>query len=399
MSFFDTVMLFDVHTMLGILFWSNIFLAAMVFTFETVTKTAQDKEYIRKASVTRLSYAAAFLLMMLKEFLPYSVSVNLGISVLFFSLYLDASILLSFSSGIGNVHRIILKAVLAAGIIIFNILETVFADGTLRSIASTGIILAIFALPTVMFVTQKNNSRFKHAVGGFYILFLMALFPRMIIPMSEIGNAPYENSLTQSAVYLMLIIITVCGTLSTLLFIKEKSDILLEKMATQDQLTQIPNRHSFLHNANLLFLKSQRERREISIMFIDIDYFKKVNDVYGHDFGDTVLKRFAAVLKESVRQHDLICRYGGEEFIVMLQTDESDSAVKLAGRIMERLKFESFEEHSEFKFTVSVGISAGIPNADNSLDSFIKNADAALYEAKNNGRNRVQLYSGVTVND
>jgi len=325
------------------------------------------------------------------NFIPHIVSVNLGISLLFFSLYLDARLLLLFSTGNDKVRQIIMKIILTVGIIVFNVLEIIFASDTVRSISSTYIIFSIYGIP-VLFIMNKANSKFKRAVGIFYIIFIITLFPRMIVPMSKTGNSLYENAITQSAVYLSLVIITVVGTIIVLLFIKEKSDIRLENLAMNDQLTQIPNRRSFYLNGNLLFLKCKREKRELSLMFMDIDYFKKINDGYGHDFGDIVLKRFALVLKESARQYDLLCRYGGEEFLIMLQSDEPNIAQTLAQRIMERLKSESFNEHPDFRFTISVGITANTPSGEDSLDSYIKNADTALYEAKENGRNRIKLF-------
>jgi len=391
MSLFDTIMLFDIRTLLGILFWSNLFLAAVILTFNIITKTEQDKEYIKKAIITRFSFAVTYFLLLLGYFLPRIISVNLGTSLLFFSLYLDAHLLLLFSSGDGKARQVVMKIILAAGIIVFNVLEIIFASDTIRAITSTSIILAMYSVPIVL-IMNKANSRFKRAVGIFYIFFIVTLFPRMIVPMSEIGTSPHENAITQSAVYLALVIITVVGTIIVLLFIKERNDAMLENMAMYDQLTQIPNRRSFFINGNMLFLKCQREKRELALMFMDIDFFKKINDGYGHDFGDVVLKRFATVLKESARQYDLLCRYGGEEFLVMLQSDEPKIAQTLAQRIMERLKSESFDEYPDFRFTISVGIAASIPGSEDTLDGFIKNADTALYEAKNNGRNRIELF-------
>jgi diguanylate cyclase (GGDEF)-like protein len=132
-------------------------------------------------------------------------------------------------------------------------------------------------------------------------------------------------------------------------------------------------------------------------LYTDIDFFKKVNDTYGHDFGDAVLKRYAAVIEESMRKYDLFCRYGGEEFLMMIECDKTDIAGALAQRIMERLKSERFDVYPDFRFTISVGIAAGVPSSEDTLDTYIKNADAALYESKNSGRNTIRIYQNCVV--
>jgi len=312
---------------------------------------------------------------------------------LFFGFYLDAGFMLSFLSVMDKkLRQNILKFMLAAGVVVFNVLDIVLHNNIIRTVVSSYIILSMFTVTTVSFMRQKNISKFKRVIGGFYILFLISLSPRIVIPMTELGASPYANAMAESGFYLVLLIITVCGIMTTLLCIKERSDIVLENMALNDQLTQIPNRHCFFMKAEPLFLKCQREKRELSILFTDIDYFKKINDGYGHDFGDLVLKRFGAVIKESVRPYDLICRYGGEEFLMMLECDKPNIAESLALRIMERLKSENFDEVPDFKFTISVGINAGVPSDKDTLDGYINNADTALYEAKSSGRNTIRFY-------
>jgi len=353
----------------------------------------QDREYIHKAVLIRLAYSAAYLLLILREMIPHVLSVNLGYSILFFSFYLDADFMLSFISVTDKkLRHKILKYILAAGIVVFNVLDIVLNNGVIRTVFSSYVILSLFVMPTVSFLRQKNISRFKRAIGWFYVLFLISLSPRIIVPMTETGASAFANAVVESGFYLVLLIITICGIISSLLFIKERGDIALENMALNDQLTQIPNRHCFFLKAKPLFQKCQREKKELSILFTDIDYFKKVNDNYGHDFGDVVLKRFATVIKESARPYDLICRYGGEEFLMMPECDKPDIAQSLALRIMERLKSEKFDEVPDFRFTISVGIHTSVPNSEDTLDGYINNADAALYDAKNSGRNTIRFY-------
>jgi diguanylate cyclase (GGDEF)-like protein len=394
MDFLDVMMSFETHTVLEVLFWSNIFLAAMVFSFQTTMMNAQDKGLIHNTVIMRLMFSIAYLLLLWGRSLPDFVSSNLGISILFVAFYLDAHLLLSFATSTSKRYQIGHKIMLITGILAFNVLEVIFDSDAVRSIVSACVLLVIYGVPAIVFVVKKNNSRFKRIIGCFYTLFLISLFPRIIMPITENFASSQEDAIIRSGFYLVLVIITACGTTATMLFIKERSDVILENMALCDQLTQIANRHSFMHYANILFLKCQREKHEISLMFMDIDYFKKINDKYGHDFGDAVLKRFASLIKESVRKYDLTCRYGGEEFLVMVQNDNPGIAETLARRLMERLNSECFDEYPDFRFTISVGIATSVPNEGDTLERYIKNADTALYEAKNNGRNQIQFYQG-----
>ena len=119
----------------------------------------------------------------------------------------------------------------------------------------------------------------------------------------------------------------------------------------------------------------------------DIDHFKKVNDRFGHDMGDLVLKKYAALMKECTRAEDLVTRFGGEEFIILLPLTESTQAHMLAERIRTRLEQMNFIE--KHRITASYGIASYRKN--DSMQAMIKRVDTALYTAKNTGRNRTVL--------
>lgn len=133
--------------------------------------------------------------------------------------------------------------------------------------------------------------------------------------------------------------------------------------------------------------------RDISFLFFDIDHFKKINDTYGHDVGDKVLKEFASVVKNSLRVGDIFARWGGEEFVViLLGSNEMDSKVK-ADEIRKKVEDMTFDNPSELKITVSIGVAEF--DGDITFENLIKNADNALYKAKNTGRNKVVVFSEI----
>ena len=163
--------------------------------------------------------------------------------------------------------------------------------------------------------------------------------------------------------------------------------------AKTDALTQIANRHSFLLNAPSFFDFHIRLNKPITILFFDIDDFKKVNDNLGHPFGDKVLKNFAIIVSRSIRSFDLFCRYGGEEFIVLLSNTEQKSGIAIGERIFADIKKTSFPEKPDFNYTVSVGLFTSIPQKNESVEKYINKADQAMYTAKKNGKNRIEVYS------
>jgi diguanylate cyclase (GGDEF)-like protein len=166
---------------------------------------------------------------------------------------------------------------------------------------------------------------------------------------------------------------------------------LLMLMATTDKLTGAPNRYDFFNKAAVLYDHSMQMRSPLSILFIDVDHFKQVNDVFGHLFGDGVLVRLWEIIHKCLRDDDLCCRYGGEEFVVLLLCADCNTAQFVAQRIMHEARQTHFQEKPDFHFSVSIGISSGTPSPPHNLDDYIKTADNAMYQAKSAGRNCIVL--------
>lgn len=168
----------------------------------------------------------------------------------------------------------------------------------------------------------------------------------------------------------------------------------LHELAITDELTGLFNRRKFNEIALREFIRAKRNNSPLSIIMIDIDYFKKINDSYGHLIGDEVLKVLSKNIKTELRSLDVVARYGGEEFIICLPETDLIAAERVADRIrifVSKIKFSSVEG-IEFSITISLGVSA-LKEIHKTLDDLIIDADRALYEAKRTGRNRVILSS------
>ena len=162
----------------------------------------------------------------------------------------------------------------------------------------------------------------------------------------------------------------------------------IEKFSVTDQLTQLYNRH-YLEKSFLIEIeRSKRYSTTLSLILLDIDYFKSVNDTYGHDVGDETLKIVAQILQKSIRKTDVVGRWGGEEFIIITPNTTISQAQILAEKI--RLAVESYEFKTIKHTTISLGVSEYM--IDDTKERFVQKADIVLYQAKKNGRNKVEIF-------
>jgi len=165
----------------------------------------------------------------------------------------------------------------------------------------------------------------------------------------------------------------------------------LIKMATIDSLTETFNRRAFLEQADAAWKQSSRYYRPLTTLMIDIDFFKGINDSYGHATGDRVLKDVANTCQQALRETDTFGRLGGEEFAVLLPETGQDDALLSAERIRKAIENLQFIEKNEaFSITVSIGLAQRQPK-DESFELLLHRADEALYKAKEDGRNRVEI--------
>jgi len=172
--------------------------------------------------------------------------------------------------------------------------------------------------------------------------------------------------------------------------VQKKYERHLKRLAQTDGLTRVMNNGTAMERLQEEFLRAKRYKNDLSIMMIDLDHFKKINDKYGHQKGDTVLRSAALIIKDNLREVDLIGRYGGDEFIIILPETPAKSA-KIAGERIRKIFDECVrgESANEIVSTVSVGISGYNSKGVSTIKELIRTADRALYYAKTAGRNRV----------
>ena len=165
----------------------------------------------------------------------------------------------------------------------------------------------------------------------------------------------------------------------------------LNVLASTDSLTQLYNRRYFSKVSKHICDLARRDKKSLSLIMLDIDDFKNINDSYGHNIGDEVIVKFAQILQQEQRESDIICRFGGEEFVILLPETNILSAQKVAEKIRlgtQELSME-IENQQSLQFTISIGVSSVVIENEYDLEQTISRADKALYRAKKSGKNRV----------
>lgn len=167
----------------------------------------------------------------------------------------------------------------------------------------------------------------------------------------------------------------------------------LQRLATTDPLTGIANRRHFLSQANIEISRSLRGGHEMALVMIDLDRFKQINDTYGHDVGDKALIATVETLQKSLRDSDVLGRFGGEEFAMYLPETGEEGAVLLANRLREKIaECVVPTPQGDLSFTCSMGIHV-VQSGTETVDEALIKADSAMYSAKSNGRNQVVVYT------
>lgn len=173
---------------------------------------------------------------------------------------------------------------------------------------------------------------------------------------------------------------------------KERQNQILHQ-STHDELTGLPNRRLMSDRLTRSFALSRRYKRSFALMYIDIDHFKQVNDEYGHDAGDELLKWLASKISACIRTSDTLARQGGDEFVLILsEISTPDDAVMIVDKIFHAIREVSYDGSIQMQVSLSIGVAIFDPNSSDTIDDLLKKADLALYRVKHAGRNGYKLY-------
>lgn len=178
-----------------------------------------------------------------------------------------------------------------------------------------------------------------------------------------------------------------------LIFELDRQERLMKELATYDDLTKVFNRRAFHQACESIHKLSLRNNNSYSLLIVDLDFFKKINDKYGHGGGDVVLAKFGSLAKEMSRDSDIIGRLGGEEFGFFLPNTSLEQAEYYANKLRQKVNSSSIiYNENNICFTVSIGIDVNLNCEEASFEKLFVNADKALYQAKNSGRDQTSVF-------
>lgn len=249
------------------------------------------------------------------------------------------------------------------------------------------VLMLLLFCSEAVFLAQQRPVNFPRGMALLVTLTLIGLqiYRFASTFMNDFSTSVLDNSMRQSIYISGFSFSILLFSVSAVLMAGEKLNEELRHLASHDSLTNALNRRHFHDIAKQELARSQRRGNDISLIAIDVDYFKRINDEYGHQCGDQVLLELVHLCQQQLRPGDLLARFGGEEFFILLPDTNLKDALSIAERLRSLCDANSSEPH----YTISLGVSSCAANSLQELTPLLKAADQALYIAKEQGRNRV----------
>ncbi|HYC34952.1 MAG TPA: GGDEF domain-containing protein [Usitatibacter sp.] len=317
----------------------------------------------------------------------------IGTALLALSMTLQAGALLAYDNK--SLPAWVHTAVIAAIAVPFQLLEQDRASGVLfGGIVFGTLLLGIAGIGAQLHAPAASRAR-AIVVASFAAAGLACFFRgvgAMVVadPLSGF-RVPMGFA---AATFIFAFAAAVAASFGFLLLHRERAEGEARRLATIDPLTGCYNRTTFHEIAERELSRARRAGQPLSIVMLDIDHFRAINEQHGHRVGDEVLRKFGDLVRSALRQEDMVVRFGGEEFLVMLPDVPGPGAVVVAGRIRRYVANEPIEAAGhKFAVTVSLGVAARLDEGPESIDTLLDRADSALRLAKERGRNRVVALS------
>jgi diguanylate cyclase (GGDEF)-like protein len=375
----------DIRTFMLVLAIGNIGFAILMVGY---ARTAAANPAIRVWCWAKLVLGCAHLAGWLRPDFPHPALIVAGNSALVLGTAIEVSAY-SIFFGFAKWRRVLYPATALALLVLH---AARFNGGTPNQmIVLMSVILALLtaAMAVILLRHGAHRSMLRRIIGVNDFIFSGVMCLRAYGGMVNDHIALFTPSFEQSATYLTGYLVMIVNGFGFLLLCKQKDDEKMAQLATTDSLTGLVNRRAFFERTESARLLATRQSSPIALMMIDIDHFKRINDHFGHATGDEALCVFAATAQQTLREHDIMGRLGGEEFALVLPGTDLDGALQAAERLRSAVAGAVLPSSERYKMTVSIGVVVIDPSEH--INAALARADQALYAAKSGGRDRVEI--------
>ncbi|QHW32082.1 GGDEF domain-containing protein [Paenibacillus rhizovicinus] len=363
------------------------------YVFSLIMISAYWQDHIQASAVkiffvSKCIQTAAWCLMILRGGIPSFLSVSVGNSAMLIGASLEVIALLTLLHELQPQTKRRYLVYTALGIIGFQLIILFDNQEKLR-IAYCSVVIALLILPTCRIALGRNRSLLMRMMGSLYLLlFASTLIRGMIALLTDASTSYYKTGMYQLISLLALYLVSIMLNMGFVLLLKEQTNQELIRLASRDDLTGALNRRTFALQADQCLADHAKRGMPLSYLLFDIDWFKAINDTYGHDAGDHVLQDLASRIKRDLGRDDLFVRYGGDEFGLLLPGMDETASNEAAERIKKVLTGATIHG-LPVTYSISIGVLTIVPDAGTQMESLYAFCDKALYTAKRNGRNGV----------
>ena len=383
-----------VPTMLAMIIASSLMMAASM----AVVGWGRRRDGLGRWAAALLVNAIGHLLIMLRGLIPDVLSIVVGNLML-------SSVFVGMIAAVYQFQgRPVRWALLLAPPLLVLVFVSVFIDNFPARVSFVGLVIGLQAVWALLAALSQRNvtvGRGQWLLVAGLALEAVVLSGRALVAVGTHSEATniLQSSALQTLTFLATFSVVLVSSVGFVFMSRDRADENNRVLAALDPLTGVANRRSLIAALDRDVARAQRMREPMALMMVDIDHFKDVNDQYGHPAGDRVLCSVVNVLRQRVRAQDLVGRYGGEEFMVLLPDTGLAGAEQLARALCKAVEESRCPADGVpgpgIAVTVSIGVFGGRLESGDSWDMLIAAADRALYQAKNNGRNRVEVATGL----
>ena len=379
-----------VPTMLAMIIASSLMMAASM----AVVGWGRRRDGLGRWAAALLVNAIGHLLIMLRGLIPDVLSIVVGNLML-------SSVFVGMIAAVYQFQgRPVRWPLLLAPPLLVLVFVSVFIDNFPARVSFVGLVIGLQALWALLAALSHRHAtvgRGQWLLVAGLLLEAVVLGVRALVAISTHSEATniLQSSALQTLTFLATFSVVLVSSVGFVFMSRDRADENNRVLAALDPLTGVANRRSLIAALDRDVARAQRMREPMALMMVDIDHFKDVNDRYGHPAGDRVLCSVVNVLRQRVRAQDLVGRYGGEEFMVLLPDTGLEGAEQLARELCRAVEAAHCPADGVpapgIAVTVSIGVFGGRLEPGDSWDMLIAAADRALYQAKENGRNRVEV--------